>query len=427
MFRETPARRRRAGRFSRLQLVDRPQGEGRHSRLLLSAAPTWGWATRRIKRMRKFVDHILCGLPFEPKWYAERGLHAEYVGHPFFDDVAESRLDEAFCRKAQADDRRIVGVLPGSRNHEVESNFPLQIDLMEQVASRHPDVHFLVGMLQRATSQALPEDAGRPTAVAARRAVPGPHAGDHRSLRLLVMVSGSVSLEMLARAKLAVVLYRVSPLTYALVRPLVHVKSITLPNLIAGRRLMPEWMPVLRPRSHGPRDGGRRQRMDRQPLPARPGRPRAATASSGNRPPGATGRTADRILSHLAPVDRSGCRLNPAARWPPPETSRALANHDRSPCSGSVLCGPARRSRQAVDGVTIAALPGSIHREDNDGRTARANRADWCRQEHARPARSRLSRCRTSSWSASSIARPNRRPAPRGNWAFLAPIRAGKT
>jgi lipid-A-disaccharide synthase len=61
------------------------------------------------------------------------------------------------------------------------------------------------------------------------------------------MVSGSVSLEMLARGKPAIVLYKVPALSYAIVRSLVHVKSITLPNLIAGRRLLPEWCVVLRP------------------------------------------------------------------------------------------------------------------------------------------------------------------------------------
>jgi lipid-A-disaccharide synthase len=120
-----------------------------------------------------------------------------------------------------------------------------------------------------------------------------------------VMVSGSVSLEMLARAKPAVVLYRVSPLTYALVRPLVHVKSITLPNLIAGRRLMPEWMPVLRP--------DRTVREMAAVVNEWIGSPyqlaqvarelRQLRAEIGQ--PGATGRTADRILSHLAPVDRA--------------------------------------------------------------------------------------------------------------------------
>jgi lipid-A-disaccharide synthase len=207
----------------------------------------WGWATWRVERMRKFVDHILCGLPFEPKWYADRGIVAEYVGHPFFDEVAERRLDEAFCRRARADFRRIVGILPGSRNHEVEQNFPLQIDLMEQVAARHHDVHFLVACYKerhRERCRQLLASRPRPLPV---ELVVGRTPEIIEVADCCAMVSGSVSLEMLARAKPAVVQYRANLLTYALVRPLVRVSSITLPNLIAGRRLMPEWLAVLRP------------------------------------------------------------------------------------------------------------------------------------------------------------------------------------
>jgi lipid-A-disaccharide synthase len=264
----------------------------------------WGWATWRIKRMRKFVDHILCGLPFEPKWYAERGLHAEYVGHPFFDDVAENRLDESFCRKAQADFRRIVGVLPGSRNHEVESNFPLQIDLMEQVAARHPDVQFLVACYkERHRERCRQMLASRPRSLPVELCL-GRTPEIIEASDCCVMVSGSVSLEMLARAKPAIVHYRVSPLTYALVRPLVHVKSITLPNLIAGRRLMPEWLVVLRPDRTVREMAAVVNEWIASPFQLAQAARELRQLRSEIGQTGATGRTADRILSHLAPVDR---------------------------------------------------------------------------------------------------------------------------
>ena len=263
------------------------------------------------------------------------GLHAEYVGHPFFDDVAESRLDEAFCRKAQADYRRIVGVLPGSRNHEVESNFPLQIDLMEQVAARHPDVHFLVACYkERHRERCQKMLASRPRSLPVELCL-GRTPEIIEASDCCVMVSGSVSLEMLARAKPAVVLYRVSPLTYALVRPLVHVKSITLPNLIAGRRLMPEWMPVLRPDRTVREMAAVVNEWIGSPLPARPGRPRAATTPRGNRPAwrnGPHGRSHSRAIwlrstAFGLPPESSG------TLGPPPETSSG----DRERRSGCVL------------------------------------------------------------------------------------------
>jgi lipid-A-disaccharide synthase len=265
----------------------------------------WGWAPWRVKRMRKFVDHILCGLPFEPQWYAERGLEAEYVGHPFFDDVAESQLDGAFCNRAHTEFKRIVGILPGSRNHEVESNFPLQIDVMEQVAARHPDVQFLVACFRerhRERCRQLLASRPRPLPV---ELVVGRTPEIIEVSDCCLMVSGSVSLEMLARAKPAVVHYRISPLTYTLVRPLVNVKSITLPNLIAGRRLLPEWLVVLRPQRTVRAMAAVINEWLASPLKL------AETARDLRKlrqeigQPGATGRTADRILVQLAPLDRA--------------------------------------------------------------------------------------------------------------------------
>ena len=61
----------------------------------------WAWAGWRVKKVRKFVDHVLCSLPFEPAWYQERGVsQAVYVGHPYFDELAERELDEEFLARA---------------------------------------------------------------------------------------------------------------------------------------------------------------------------------------------------------------------------------------------------------------------------------------------------------------------------------------
>ena len=120
----------------------------------------WAWAAWRIRRVRKYVDCVLCGLPFEYEWYARRGVDAVYVGHPFFDDVAAHSLDGSLraplCSRpstATGDpsclppvDRagRVVGVLPGSRRHEVVQNWPLMVDVMRRLHARHPDVRFFV-------------------------------------------------------------------------------------------------------------------------------------------------------------------------------------------------------------------------------------------------------------------------------------------
>src|SRR6516165_4737745 len=56
----------------------------------------WAWAGWRVKKMRRFVDHVLCSLPFEEPWYKERGVAAKYIGHPYFDELSEQQLNAAF-------------------------------------------------------------------------------------------------------------------------------------------------------------------------------------------------------------------------------------------------------------------------------------------------------------------------------------------
>src|SRR6476660_9768645 len=64
----------------------------------------WGWAGWRVEKVRKWVDHVLCSLPFEEQWYHDRGITgARYVGHPFFDELPRQRLDQAFLDEQRAD------------------------------------------------------------------------------------------------------------------------------------------------------------------------------------------------------------------------------------------------------------------------------------------------------------------------------------
>src|SRR5258708_3088494 len=81
----------------------------------------WAWAGWRVEKMRRFVDHVLCTLPFEPAWYQERGVAAHYVGHPYFDELGHQQLDAPFLAE-HGNGGPIVGLLPGSRTQEIHRN-----------------------------------------------------------------------------------------------------------------------------------------------------------------------------------------------------------------------------------------------------------------------------------------------------------------
>lgn len=201
----------------------------------------WAWAPWRVRKMRRLVDMALCGLPFEAEWYQKRGVPARLAGHPFFDEVAERQLDGTFLR-GRAGAGPTVALLPGSRGHEIKLNFNTQLQVAQRVRQRVPHARFLAGCYRQGQleeCQARLRDSGLNLPIEF-------HVGRTSEIIALadvcLMVSGSVSLEVLARAKPAVVLYRVGRIHHFLGKLLINCPFITLPNLVAGRPLLPEFV-----------------------------------------------------------------------------------------------------------------------------------------------------------------------------------------
>lgn len=201
----------------------------------------WAWAPWRIRKARRNVDHVLSGLTFERDWYDARGIDAVFVGHPFFDEVAEHRLDESFVAERRMRGRRMVGILPGSRHLEVMRNGPALLQVVERLAARHPDVTFLVACYKEQHRTMLRQMArelgdGVPIEYCVGKTSEIVELAD-----CCLMVSGSVSLELLARRTPAVVIYKGGPLAAALAKWVLTCKYISLPNLLADRLVMPEF------------------------------------------------------------------------------------------------------------------------------------------------------------------------------------------
>lgn len=204
----------------------------------------WAWASWRIKKVKKFVDHVLACLPFEAEWYQQRGVPAEYVGHPFFDEVADKVLDADFLAAQRARPERCVAILPGSRTHEVHSNFPIQVEVLRSLSQEFPDIRFLVANYN-ASQQAFCEQYLRDNAPQLSIEL---HVGKISEIleisECCLMVSGSVSLEVLARGVPAIVQYHCGHLFAMIARRLITCKYMSLPNLVANQQLMPEYIIV---------------------------------------------------------------------------------------------------------------------------------------------------------------------------------------
>lgn len=264
----------------------------------------WAWGGWRVKKVRLFVDHILCSLPFEPSWYHERGVsQAQYVGHPYFDELAERTLDESFMSLERAKLGRVVAILPGSRTQEVTRNLPVMVKAAAKLQARGLGARFVVACLHdrhKALAEAL-----------IARAAPGLPIDVHAArtpelIRLAEVawaVSGSVGLELMMEALPTVVLYKVNRLDLLIARPFIKAKYISLVNLLADAEVMPEY---LTERDVSTELADWAGRWLARPEERKLASDRLAALRDRVAAPGATERAAEAILAALPPLAYRG-------------------------------------------------------------------------------------------------------------------------
>jgi lipid-A-disaccharide synthase len=204
------------------------------------APQLWAWAGWRVKKMRRWVDLVLCSLPFEEAWYQTRGVNARYIGHPYFDELPAQRLDEEFVAEQQGRPGIVLGLLPGSRDQEIERNLSTLVETARRVSAMRPDVRFLMACLkprqaERVTAQL--RDSGLRIEVCCGRTPEVIHLAHS-----CVAVSGSVGLELLYRGKPSVVLYRIGRVDLVVGNWFRTCPYISLVNLLAERELFPEYL-----------------------------------------------------------------------------------------------------------------------------------------------------------------------------------------
>jgi lipid-A-disaccharide synthase len=200
----------------------------------------WAWAGWRVKKMRRYVDHVLCALPFEEPWYQERGVPARYIGHPYFDELCRQKLDTAFVEAEQQRGGRIVALLPGSRNQELDRNLGTLLASAGRIHAARPNTRFLVACFKPAQRERVEREiAGLGLPIDA-------HAGRTAEIIHLahscIAVSGSVGLELLYRGKPSCVLYRIRPIDLKIGKLFKMVPYISLINLLAGKEVIPEFL-----------------------------------------------------------------------------------------------------------------------------------------------------------------------------------------
>lgn len=202
----------------------------------------WAWRGGRIRRIARSVSHMLCLFPFEPPLYRDAGVPVSYVGHPLADELPlepdRAAMRERLGLRAQA---RVIAMLPGSRDSEVRNLARTYIETAQILASRHADAIFLVPLATRETRRIFEQalyDAG--ASELPLRVLFG-HAADAMTAADVVLVaSGTASLEAALLKRPMAICYRIGKWQYRLMKRMAYLPWVGLPNILCDESLVPE-------------------------------------------------------------------------------------------------------------------------------------------------------------------------------------------
>ena len=202
----------------------------------------WAWRQGRVDQIKKYVRKMLVIFPFETEFYRRHGVEALYVGHPLVDEPMPTVSREQYAALNHLDPEKTwISLLPGSRRKEFTLNFGSMLDAAIQLGGR--DRQFILPVASSLTSEWV------------QRKISGHAGGRDLAIRLVeaarpallhsraaIVASGTATLETALIGTPFVMVYRVSPLSWMLGRKLVKVDRFAMPNLIAGRDVVPEFV-----------------------------------------------------------------------------------------------------------------------------------------------------------------------------------------
>lgn len=195
----------------------------------LAAPQLWGWAPWRIRKLRRLTDHVMCLLPFEPSWFEERGVKATFIGHPAMESHNLEEID------LPTGSPNIV-MLPGSRASEIAANLPMQQNILHRICLEHQGAEAVIGCREEDVQRVEPFASGI-------QIVGGNLPSVLEWADLALTVSGTVSLHVMRHATPMIGMYRVGMLSRIGAACLLNTDHRLLPNLIADKSIVPEFVP----------------------------------------------------------------------------------------------------------------------------------------------------------------------------------------
>jgi lipid-A-disaccharide synthase len=226
------------------------------------APQIWAWAEHRWRRIRKRVDQLAVILPFEQSYFRKFDIHAEFVGHPFINRIKDAPVNNALRSELLAVPRPVLLLMPGSRRHVVEELLPAQLRIVRQIQEQVGPVTLTLmgwkGVME--TIQRLIKEGGFEYRLGGVGAINSDGKtvniffDDRRTLiensKLVLAASGTGTLEVAWHGRPMLIMYNASKWAYRLIgRWLIRTKFLSLINILAGKEVVPEFMPYIRDES----------------------------------------------------------------------------------------------------------------------------------------------------------------------------------
>jgi lipid-A-disaccharide synthase len=198
----------------------------------------WAWRRGRVRTIARLITRVLAVFPFEPEIYRAAGVAVEFIGHPLVDAlVAAPARSEARRRLGLPDDGLVLGLLPGSRRHEIDRLLPAMVAAARAIAGRYPAARFVLGRAPSVERSLVQRH------LAASPEIEIVDGGAHAVMAaadLLLVTSGTATLEAALLGTPMIVCYRLSALSAAMGRALVRIPWFSLANISLGRTVVPE-------------------------------------------------------------------------------------------------------------------------------------------------------------------------------------------
>jgi lipid-A-disaccharide synthase len=195
----------------------------------------WAWNRSRISKMAEWLDLMLCIFPFEAVLYQKSGLRTVFVGHPMVENLEAHRIETAR-------DPDLIGLFPGSRAREIRKIFPIMIETAREISQSWPTARFEVAAASERLALEIRTILSKSTDAQMFRIRVGETAAMMQRAAAGIVASGTATLEAAWFRLPFVLVYKVSWLTYAAARHLMQVKYLGMPNVLADKEIVPEFI-----------------------------------------------------------------------------------------------------------------------------------------------------------------------------------------